>query len=219
MSRKLLKESLVEFIGTFILVFIGGLSVVLATSIATINVLVPAFAHGLIVMSIIYAYGHISGAHINPAVTLSLLVGGRITLNKALFYVFAQFLGSLLAPLLIIIILGSNANLGETTGTLTQNNIWQAVLLEAILTFVLVSIIFQAAVYGKAGNLAGIVIGLSLTGLILAGGVFTGASLNPARTFGPAAIAGNFEYILPYFLGIFGGGALAGLFNSTVMKP
>ncbi|MDX2075922.1 MAG: aquaporin [bacterium] len=219
MSQKLLKESLVEFIGTFILVFIGGLSVVLATSIATINVLVPAFAHGLTVMGIIYAYGHISGAHINPAVTLGLFVGGRITLSKALFYIVAQFLGSLLAPLLIIIILGSNANLGETTGTLTENNIWQAALLEAILTFILVCVIFQAGIYGKAGNLAGIVIGLTLTGLILAGGVFTGASLNPARTFGPAAIAGNFEYILPYFLGIFGGGALAGLFNSTVMKP
>ena len=219
MNPKLMKETIAELIGTFILVFIGGFSVVLATTPANnVNILVPAFAHGLAVIGIIYTYGHISGAHINPAVTVGLLVGGKVTAIKALFYIIAQFIGSILAALLIVTILGSNANVGETTGSLTANNVWQAALFEAVLTFFLVSIVFQAAVYGKAGNVAGVVIGLSLTGFILAGGAYTGASLNPARTLGPALVAGNLEYIVPYFLGIFGGGAVAGLFHSTYMK-
>lgn len=218
MTSKLMKETIAEFIGTFTLIFIGCFSVILATSIPNINVLVPAFAHGFAVIAIIYTYGHISGAHVNPAVTLGLLVGDRIMLTKALFYMMAQFLASILAVLLIVAILGSNDNLGETTGTLTANNIWQAALFEAVLTFFLVSVVFQAGVYGKAGNVAGLAIGFTLIGLILAGGVFTGASLNPARTFGPAVVAGDFSYLLPYFLGIFGGGAVAGLVNSTYLK-
>jgi len=218
MSAKLIKSSLVECFGTFILVFIGALSVILATSNANINVFVPAFAHGLIVISIIYTYGHISGAHVNPAVTLALLIASKVDMVKGVLYIIAQFMGSIMAAWLIALILGSNSNMGEAVGTLTTNNLWGAVALEAILTFLLVTVIFQTAVYGKAGNLAGLVIGLSLTGLILAGGVFTGASLNPARTLGPALIGGNLDYVLPYFIGIFGGGALAGIFNSTVVK-
>lgn len=218
MTKKLMKETIAEFIGTFTLIFIGCFSVILATSTPNINVLVPALAHGFAVIAIIYTYGHISGAHVNPAVTLGLLVGDRITLTKALFYIVAQFLASILAVLLIVAMLGSNENLGETTGTLTANNIWQAALFEAVLTFFLVSVVFQAGVYGKAGNVAGLAIGFTLIGLILAGGVFTGASLNPARTFGPAVVAGDFSYLLPYFLGIFGGGAVAGLVHSTYLK-
>lgn len=217
-TSKLTKEIVAEFIGTFILIFIGCLSVILATSTPNMNVLVPAFAHGFAVIAVIYTYGHISGAHINPAVTLGLWIGNKIPLAKAVFYMIAQFLASILATLLIVLILGSNDNVGETTGTLTTNYIWQAVLLEAILTFFLVSIVFQAAVYGKGGNIAGLAIGITLIGLILAGGVFTGASLNPARTLGPAVVAGNYDYVLPYLLGIFGGGAIAGLVHGTYMK-
>lgn len=218
MSSQLIKSSLIECLGTFILVFVGALSVVLATSNTNINVLVPAFAHGFAVISIIYTYGHISGAHVNPAVTLALFMAGKVDMVKAMMYIIAQFAGSILAAWAIALILGSNRNMGEAIGTLTDSNLWGAVILEVILTFLLVTIIFQTAVYGKAGNLAGLVIGLSLTGLILAGGVFSGASLNPARTLGPALIAGNLDYVLPYFIGIFGGGALAGVFNSTVMR-
>jgi glycerol uptake facilitator-like aquaporin len=77
--------------------------------------------------------------------------------------------------------------------------------------------VYQAAVYGKAGNLAGVAIGLTLTGSILAGGVLTGASLNPARTLGPALAAGDLSYVLPYFIGIFGGGIVGGLLHSFVL--
>lgn len=220
MSPKLMKESLAELMGTFILVFIGAFAVVIATTPSTnVNVLVPAFAHGLVLVGIIYSYGHISGAHVNPAVTVALLVAGKVDIPKAVVYIIAQFIGSILAALLIVVILGGNENVGEAVGNLTNSDVWRATLFEAILTFLLVSTVFQAAVYGKAGNLAGLVIGFTLIGLILAGGVYTGASLNPARTLGPSLVAGNLDYVVPYFLGIFGGGAVAGLFNSTIMKP
>ncbi|PJF29048.1 MAG: aquaporin, partial [Phototrophicales bacterium] len=105
-----MKETIAEFIGTFILIFIGCLSVILANSTPNINVLVPAFAHGFAVIAIIYTYGHISGAHVNPAVTLALLVGNQVTFAKAIFYMVAQFVASILAVLLIVAILGNNDN-------------------------------------------------------------------------------------------------------------
>lgn len=215
MNNKFVKESLVEFIGTFILVFIGGLAVVVA---AQFGVVVPALAHGLAVLSIIYAYGHISGAHVNPAVTLAFWVGGKIAIDKAVYYWVAQFVGGIAAAVVIALVLASNANVGETTGSLTQDAVWRAALLEALLTFIFISTIYQAAGHGKAGDLAGLVIGLTLAGCILAGGAFTGAALNPARALGPALVAGNLSYIVPYLLGIFAGGAAAGFVQSRFFK-
>jgi glycerol uptake facilitator-like aquaporin len=78
--------------------------------------------------------------------------------------------------------------------------------------------VYQAAVYGKAGNLAGVAIGFTLAGSILAGGVLTGASLNPARTLGPALAAGDLSYVLPYFVGLFGGGIIGGLVHGYVLN-
>jgi glycerol uptake facilitator-like aquaporin len=93
------------------------------------------------------------------------------------------------------------------------------VLLEAVLTFFLVSAVFQAGVHEKAGFLAAVAIGFTLAGSILAGGVLSGASLNPARTLGPALTAGEFDYVIPYFIGIFGGGAVGGLLQGTILAP
>lgn len=84
------------------------------------------------------------------------------------------------------------------------------------MAFFLVSAVFQAAVYGKAGPVAGVAIGFTLAGCILAGGAYTGASVNPARTLGPALLAGNLDYVLPYFVGLFAGGAVAGLLHSRI---
>ncbi|HMQ25969.1 MAG TPA: aquaporin, partial [Acidimicrobiales bacterium] len=84
-------------------------------------------------------------------------------------------------------------------------------------TFFLVSVIYQAAVFGRAGALVGFVIGITLAALILAGASYSGASLNPARTLGPALIAGEMSYVLPYFVGIFGGGLLAGMVQGRLI--
>ncbi len=217
--NEIVKPVLAEFVGTFVLVFVGTAAVASTVEIG-FDVTVPALAHGLVVVALIYVYGHISGTHINPAVTVGLLVGGHINPAKAGAYIVAQFLGGIIAAFLLFALIdGEPGNFGQTVGSITDSNIWGAAVFEAILTFFLVSSIYQAAAFGKAGEFAGIAIGFTLVFSILAGGPFTGASLNPARTLGPALVAGNLGYVLPYFIGIFAGGILAGLLQQYVLKP
>ena len=228
MSDELGKELLAELIGTFVLVFVGAAAVLVAP---VFGVIVPALAHGLILVALIYTYGHISGAQFNPAVTLGLAVGGQQDWTKSAYFIVAQFIGGLIAAAVLAAVfpqenagvaafLGENAyNFGQTTGFLTADSVWTAAIYEAILTFFLVSAVFQAAAYGRGGQLAGVAIGFTLAASILAGGPATGASLNPARTFGPALIAGDTSYLIPYLIGIFGGGAVAGLLHGNVLQP
>lgn len=211
MDSKTLKAGLAELVGTFILVFIGAAAVASAQGVA-----VAALAHGLALLFIVYTYGHISGAHVNPAVTLGLFIGRKIDALKLVVYWVAQVIGALVAALLLRLILGPGSPLGETTGSLTASSPWLAALFEAVMTFFLVSTIYQAAVYGRAGNLAGVAIGLTLGASILAGGTYTGASLNPARTLGPALVAGHAGYLLPYVVGTLIGGAVAGVVQTYV---
>ena len=226
MSDELFKEGLAELIGTFVLVFVGSAAVLVAD---VFGVLVPALAHGLILVALVYTYGHISGAQVNPAVTLGLLVGGKQDLNKSLVYMLAQFIGAIIAAIVLTAVfpkdnaavvgfLGdATYNYGQTTGFLTADSVWTAAIYEAILTFFLVSAVFQAAAYGRAGKLAGVAIGFTLAASILAGGPATGASLNPARTLGPSLVAGNTSYLIPYLIGIFAGGAIAGLVHGNIL--
>jgi aquaporin TIP len=211
MNDETLRAGLAELIGTFVLVFVGGFAVASAQ-----GVVVAALAHGLILVGIIYMYGHISGAHVNPAVTAGLLVGGKIDVTKAVIYWVAQFAGAIIAAVVLNIIVPGAAAGGQTIGSLTADSPWSAALFEAVLTFFLVSTVYQAAVYGKGGNIAGIAIGFTLAGSILAGGTYTGASLNPARTLGPALVAGDLSYVVPYLIGIFAGGIIAGLVHTYV---
>jgi MIP family channel proteins len=214
MNNDTLRASLAELIGTFVLVFVGGFAVASGQ-----GVVVAALAHGLILVGIIYMYGHISGAHVNPAVTAGLLVGGKIELPRAITYWIAQFAGGIFAAVVLNIIAADSAMDGQTIGNLTAALPWSAALFEALMTFFLVSTVYQAAVYSKAGNLAGVAIGFTLAGSILAGGTYTGASLNPARTLGPALVAGDLSYLVPYLVGIFAGGIIAGLVHRLVFPP
>jgi MIP family channel proteins len=211
-NNKLIQAGAAELVGTFMLVFVGGFAVASGQGVVT-----AALAHGIILASIIYTYGHLSGAHVNPAVTAGLLVGNQIKLDRAVYYWVAQFVGAVIAAL-ILNALVPGTNVGQTTGSLTDNAVWGAAVFEAIMTFFLVSAVYQAAALGKAGNLAGVAIGFTLAGSILAGGTYTGASLNPARTFGPALVASDLTYVFPYFVGIFAGGVIAGLVQSYVFK-
>ncbi len=227
MDNELMRESLAELIGAFVLVFVGAAAVLVVDKF---GVLVPALAHGLIVCALIYTYGHISGAQVNPAVTLGLTVGGKQDATKSAYFIVAQFIGGIIAALVLIAVFpqdnpgvadflgGSAYNFGQTKGFLTDDSVWTAAVYEAILTFFLVSAVFQAAAYGKAGKLAGVAIGFTLAASILAGGPATGASLNPARTLGPALVAGETAYLIPYLIGIFGGGIIAGLVHGNVLK-
>lgn len=223
---QLTREALAEFIGTFMLVFVGA-GAVAATSVYQPGVVIvaAAFAHALILVSIISTYGHISGAHVNPAVTLGLLVGGKIELNKSLIYIAAQFAGGLVAAAVLRIVLTDVGAAAEQLGQTTANegiNELDIFVIEALLTFFLVSAVYQSAVYGRAGNLAALFIPFTLAGCILIGGTLTGASLNPARTLGPALLAEdmqNLGEVLVYFAAIFTGGGLAGFVHSNLFAP
>ncbi len=228
MNEDLRRELLAELIGAFVLVFVGSAAVLVAP---IFGVVVPAFAHGLILLALIYTYGHISGGQFNPAVSLGLAVGGQQEWTKTGYYIVAQFIGGIIAAAVLVVVfpqenagvaafLGENAyNFGQTTGFLTGDSVWTAAVYEAILTFFLVSAVFQAAAYGRAGKLAGVAIGFTLAASILAGGPATGASLNPARTLGPSLIAGDTSYLLPYLIGIFGGGIIGGLVHGNILTP
>lgn len=181
------KVFLVEFIGTFALVFIGA-----GAGLTGSGLLGVALAHGLTIAVFIYAYGHISGTHINPAVTFALALNGTIKWGQAIFYWIAQFAGSALAAYLLLSMvgpLGGDINGGATVGALTASHPITAMIVEAVLTFLLVNTILHTAIAGNGGKMAGWAIGTTVTIAILVGGPFTGASLNPARTFGPALFA------------------------------
>lgn len=201
-----------EFIGTFALVFIGAGTAVVGIG----GLLGVALAHGLVVMVFAYTYGHISGSHINPAVTFGLALNNTIKWAEAVFYWIAQFVGAIIAAYALKIIVDSvnlgGIQAGATVGTLTEPAPFVAMGVEIILTFFLVNTILHTAVAGKAGAFAGLAIGLTLVFAILAGGPMTGASLNPARTFGPALVISSFTdpmIYLIYFAGPLIGAALA----------
>lgn len=205
------KVFLAELIGTFALVFVGA-----AIGMYDAGLLAVALAHGLTLAVMAYAFGHISGTHINPAVTFGLALNGTVEWAEAAVYWVAQFAGAVLAAFALNSLVGLvNAQAfaaAQTTGVLTANFPYYATGVEALLTFFLVTVVLHTAVAGKAGPMAGWAIGTTLAIAILAGGPLTGASLNPARTFGPAAVAGTARdgmMYLIYFVGPLLGAAIA----------
>ena len=207
------KNLVAEFVGTFALIFIGAG----ALAITQANLVGVALAHGLVIVAFAYAYGHISGTHINPAVTLGLLIAGEIEFVAAIGYWIAQFLGGILGAVVLNAVLPNPGDLGVTILAEGVTPV-QGLVVEIVLTFFLVNTIFNTAVSGKAGNFAGLAIGLTLVFCILMGGPLTRASLNPARTLGPAIVSGNYADIWLYFVGPFIGGILAALLYIGVLK-
>ena len=203
------KPLIAELIGTFALIFIGAGTAALGIG----GVVGVALAHGFVIVAFAYAYGHISGTHINPAVTLGLLIARKINITEAIGYWIAQLLGGIIAGFALAFVLKgfvpTDSNLGATV--LTKINPVQGLVIETILTFFLVNTVLNAAVSGKAGNLAGLAIGLTLALSILMAGPLTGASLNPARTLGPAVASGTYTDIWLYFVGPLLGGLIAAL--------
>jgi aquaporin Z len=142
-----------------------------------------------------YAYGHISGTHINPAVTIGLWAGKQIDAITAVAYIVVQLIGGILGAFALRSVLGGAASgLGATVLAPNVTPV-QGFVVELLLTFFLVNTIFNTAVNKKAGNHAPIAIGLTLTFALLMGIPLTGASLNPARTLGPAIMTGNYANI------------------------
>jgi len=202
------RKYLAELISTFALIFIGAGAILAGNDITGI-----ALAHGLVLMAMIYATAHISGAHVNPAVTIGMWITNKINTKDSIFYIIAQLTGATIAGFLLLAIFpsGLDANLGATS--LAPNiSIGMGILIEAILTFFLVFTIFGVAVDKKGHNVAfGLAIGLVLTFDILVGGNLTGAAMNPARSFGPAIASGFWTNHLVYWVGPIIGSVTAAL--------
>jgi MIP family channel proteins len=220
--RDSLRHFVAEFIGTFALVFIGGAAIMMTKNPGTGAGLVEvALAHGLILAVLVSATMRISG-HLNPAVTFGFFVTRRIDPIMAGIYWAAQLLGAVLAAYalkgLVPEMLVTAARIGGQSIAIDVT-FRQAIGLETIATFFLVFVVFGTAVDPAAPKIGGLAIGLTLTAAILAIGPLTGASLNPARSFGPAVAANIFEGQLVYWIGPLIGGALAALLYDRLFLP
>ena len=212
-----------EFIGTFGLVFIGAGSIVVNEASGALGLLGVALAHAMVLSVMVTALMRISGAHFNPAVTFGLWLANKIEAKDAGLYVLTQLVAAVVAALLVKTLLPSVA--GEITGygvpRIASNvSLIQAIVLEAILTFFLVSAVFGTAVSPEApSGIGGFGIGLVLLFDILVGGPLTGAAMNPARAFGPAAIANDWVGQGAFWIGPLLGGAVAALVWGKVLLP
>jgi MIP family channel proteins len=204
-----------EFVGIFALVFVGGGAIMMAQGPAANGGLVAvALAHGLILALMVSATMNVSGGHLNPAVTLSLLLARRIAPAMAAIHVAAQILGAVSAALLLEASMPDAvfaAVRGGGQAVALDVTFTQAILLEAIATFFLVFVIYGTAVTSEAPKVGGFAIGLTIAADILAIGPLTGASMNPARSFGPAFATGIWEGQAVYWIGPIAGAVVAAL--------
>ncbi|MBQ6823842.1 MAG: MIP family channel protein [Clostridia bacterium] len=186
-----MKKYVADFIGTFVLVlFACGAAVV--TQCSTENYagyLLTALAFGLVIVAMAYSIGNVSGCHINPAVSIAMLVSGKLSLTDFIGYVVAQFAGAIAGAATLMGLVGKENGLGQNG--LYNGNIWLSLIIEVILTFVFVIAILGVTSKESNGAVAGIVIGLTLTLVHIFGIYFTGTSVNPARSFGPALFMGG----------------------------
>lgn len=186
------KKYLAEFIGTLVLVvFACGTAIATGcSSEANGAYLLTALAFGLVIVAMAYSIGNISGCHINPAVSIAMLVSNKMSLKDFCGYVVAQFAGAI-AGAGILAIFFDPAQSGFGTNGLFEGDIFKSLLIEVILTFVFVLAILGVTSKIENAKVAGIVIGLSLTLVHILGIALTGTSVNPARSFGPALIKGG----------------------------
>lgn len=222
-----LRACLAEGISTYGLVFFGPLSVILAVAsfgeeLTTQSVLFISLGHGGAIALMIYAFGHVSGAHINPAVTIPMMITRKIGLADGAGYIASQVAGAVAAAATLKAILpelGAQVNFGTQGGPseLIGNSAGSGFAVEAVLTFFLVTVIFMSAVHKRASpGWHGFTIGGMVFLIHLIGVPLTGASVNPARTFGPALVSGFWEFHWLYWAAPILGGVVAGLIMDRV---
>ena len=209
---------LAELLGTFALVFFGaGAEMVNELSGGALGVVGIATVFGAIVAAVIYGLGEISGAHINPSVTLAFALSGRFSWQKVPASLIAQFTGAALASLALVLLLPDTSTFGETRPV---NGPIPGLILEAIFTFFLMLVIIFVSTGSKEkGLMAGLAIGLVVFLEAGMGGPLTGASMNPARSFGPDLMMGDLSHFYIYLTGPTLGAALAILTWKTLKNP
>ena len=227
------KKYIAEFIGTCVLVTFGCGSAVAANTLVgnngasiplALTTLLISFAFGLSIVAMAYSIGNVSGCHINPAVSLGLLVAGKMSVSDFIGYVISQCLGAIFGAGLLCLFFGSNASLGTNgygaasalgTGTGT------AFIVEVVLTFVFVLLILGVTSKPEFSSVAGLVIGLTLVLIHILGIPFTGTSVNPARSLGPALLAGGtaLAQVWLFILAPLAGAALAGIVYKVLLAP
>ena len=230
MKASLAQKCMAEFFGTFVLVLMGCGSAVLAGS--HVGFLGIAFAFGLSVVAMAYAIGHISGCHINPAITLSMWSTGKISAKETGGYIVAQVLGGIVGAAVLYYIASGKADYSLAANGLGQNGVDGGSpdhysLVSGLITEIVLTAIFLVVVHGSTsstnsnGNLAGLAIGLSLTLIHIVGIPVTGVSVNPARSIGPALFVGGeaLSNLWVFIAGPIIGGLLGGGIWKLMDKP
>jgi len=194
-----MKKYLAELMGTFVLVFIGTGSAVVAGKY--IGFLGISLAFGISVLVMVYTIGHISGCHINPAITIAMLLNGKIPAKDAVIYIIVQSIGAIIASVLLLNIMAGFQGYDLSTDGLGQNGYGAAspagfslasgFIAEVVLTFIFLIVIFGSTSKNAPAGFGGIPIGFALAIIHMVGIPITGTSVNPARSLGPALIAGG----------------------------
>jgi len=215
------KKLVAEFLGTLILVLIGcGAAVLMGAQIGMLGI---SLAFGLAIVAAAYGLGAISGAHLNPAVSLGVMLAGRMSVGDFIGYTVAQVAGAIAGAGILLLIASGKADYVLATNGLGQNgfgpgylgeySLMSALIFEVVMTFLFVTVILGATAGGAPGAMAGLAIGLTLVAINLAGINVTGASVNPARSIGPALFVGGqaLSDLWVFIVAPLAGGALAGL--------
>ena len=211
-----MKKYFAELVGTFVLTLLGcGAAVSLNCGIDTASVVGTALAFGLAVVAMAYTIGGISGCHINPAITLGCLISGRISGKDACGYMVFQVIGAILASCVLYLLVSTSPELA--LGTKTGANACAGTVTNGLIAEIVLTCLFVLVVLGTtdakkgAGNFAGLAIGLSLVLIHLVGIHYTGTSVNPARSIGPAIFEGGkaLSQLWVFIVGPFVGGACA----------
>ncbi|HZT16973.1 MAG TPA: aquaporin [Gaiellaceae bacterium] len=220
LERDYFRRGVAEFVGTFALIFVAAGGAAFARTPTDL-----ALANGLVIGVMVSAFGFISGGHFNPAVTLGFFVTRRIAPPLAVWYWLVQFGGAALAALLLKWILPSGPESGGSLGVPAINSgigTGAAVVVEAVLTFFLVWVIFATAVdpRGSFQQIAGLAIGLTIAFGVLMAYALTGAAMNPARAFGPQLVGNHWAHGWVWYVGPFAGGVIAAtLYEMLYLRP
>lgn len=214
-----MKKYIAEGVGTMMLTLIAcGVAVIVG------NIITSSLAFGLVIVAAAYSIGNVSGCHINPAVSVSMVVAGKMEVKECIKYIISQVIGALFGSLLLALCLNSFEELGANSfgqafGTV-EINMWRALLVEVILTFIFTTTILGVTDKKENGHVTGIVIGLTLVLVHLFGIPFTGTSVNPARSLAPAVLQGGeaLKQVWVFIVAPVAGAILSGLFYKFVLK-